>query len=459
MLKNYFLEVGDIVIDTYKILNFLSELVYISDLETHELLYVNESGKIANNIYDDYLNKQCYKVLQGRDTPCEFCMHKTHLSRDSFYTWEYYSPKLNRYFISKDTIINFEGRDARLQIATDITHLKQQNEYMKNLIAADKLLIDCISKLHEDTNIKARINTILEYIGQFTKTRSLYIFEKGKNDTFNATYKWAYGNIVEAIDEKKSPVFHIFDRWREAFDNNKCVFINDIEEIKDKDEYEKLKVFKIESMIVAPLKYYGKTIGFIGIDNPPNNIFNISETFFSTIGYFIAAVISKEKIRKELQIMSYVDKLTGVNNRNKFMHDINLYNENSFKNLCVIYIDLNGLKEINDKQGHAAGDKKIIQLSNIIKSLFNDEYIYRIGGDEFCVICTPIEYDDFEIRVKKLKELLSDINECSASIGYRYTHEFADIDKIIREADRMMYENKRKYYEENKKSTRYRNFK
>lgn len=438
-------------IDIEEVLNSLSELVYISDEDTHELLYINESGKRAHNLKDDYLYKPCYKVLQGKEEPCEFC-DKKYLDTNGFYKWEYFHEGFKKYFISQDKKIKFQGRNARFQMAIDITEVKQQNEILTKLIEHDNLLISCIKKLHERNEIRSRINAILEKIGQFTQVRSLYIFEKGEEEKYYAKYKWSYNKIVENVEEKQREGFRLFNSWEKAFESGQCVMVKDVEEIKQENEkeYLALKAFQVESLLVVPLIVDNEIIGFMGMDNAPNKIFNINETFFATLGYFMSAVINKEKLEKELYYMGFIDRMTEVNNRNKFINDIKKYKEKKPDKLGIVYLDLNGLKKINDTYGHEEGDRKIIQFSTIIKSVFSEKVIYRIGGDEFCVICTPIEENEFKNKAERLKKLLSgsQLTECSAAVGYQYNQYNSDITKMFQEADKKMYQAKKEHYKE-----------
>ena len=68
----------------------ISEVVYVADIETHELLYLNDSGKRLSDV-DAIEGKTCHAVLQRRDAPCDFCTNDR-LSFDENYTWEHVNP-------------------------------------------------------------------------------------------------------------------------------------------------------------------------------------------------------------------------------------------------------------------------------------------------------------------------------------------------------------------------------
>jgi diguanylate cyclase (GGDEF)-like protein len=135
-----------------------------------------------------------------------------------------------------------------------------------------------------------------------------------------------------------------------------------------------------------------------------------------------------------------------------------LINEKSDDNiLSIAYIDLDNLKQINDKYGHNVGDLYIISISNILKtSIRENDYAVRMGGDEFMLIlplCGPedaekVVFKNIHDKISiKNEELLSE-NKPKISISYgisEYSKELYDnIDSFISSADEKMYKNKSK---------------
>ena len=86
------------------------------------------------------------------------------------------------------------------------------------------------------------------------------------------------------------------------------------------------------------------------------------------------------------------DALTGLYNRSRYERDIQAAREAGYKQLCCIYIDAVGLHEINNHLGHQAGDDMLRGIADGIRAVFPDSCGYRIGGDEFVVLCfdTPL---------------------------------------------------------------------
>ena len=101
------------VLDTYE------GNAYVSDMETYELLYVNQTScKVLGAQAHQLVGRKCYEMIQGRTSPCPFCTNGK-LCSETFYTWDFYNPNLERTFIIKDLEINWEGHRARLELSHD----------------------------------------------------------------------------------------------------------------------------------------------------------------------------------------------------------------------------------------------------------------------------------------------------------------------------------------------------
>lgn len=127
-------------------------------------------------------------------------------------------------------------------------------------------------------------------------------------------------------------------------------------------------------------------------------------TFF-TVSQLEKSKDEIEKRRHEFEMLSYSDTLTGVFNRNKYNQVIEDYQKQNPKNMGVAFFDLNGLKQVNDEQGHKAGDTFIQNAAKYISSVFSDK-AFRIGGDEFVILFPNIEENSFTEKMKAVKKSL-----------------------------------------------------
>lgn len=145
-----------------------------------------------------------------------------------------------------------------------------------------------------------------------------------------------------------------------------------------------------------------------------------------------------------LRRMSYEDTLTGLYNRNKFNQMIKTRWNMEVEHLGVVYLDLNGLKEVNDMQGHSAGDELLQRMASCIRRHFEGK-AYRIGGDEFVVIDSVLEEDEFWEAIRAARKEM-DESGISYSIGVSWRVDHCSVSEQFEEADRLMYQAKRRFY-------------
>jgi diguanylate cyclase (GGDEF)-like protein len=155
----------------------------------------------------------------------------------------------------------------------------------------------------------------------------------------------------------------------------------------------------------------------------------------------------------QLTYLKETDLKTKVYNKTKYQEMIADYYP-QIENIAVIFWDLNGLKQINDKYGHAMGDMAISKLSSVLYPYTNDSCrVYRVGGDEFIMILDNPKADDAQRIIKSITQELKASNadsqiEISSAVGHAQGSG-KDVLSIVESADASMYENKR-YFKEHK---------
>ena len=115
---------------------------------------------------DSLEGKKCYRVLQGKEAPCEFCT-TPHLKEGENYTWEYTNPLTRRHYILKDRLIEWEDRPARMEIAFDTTESEKEKQQLKFTLDAEKMVTNCISALYQQNDIVETTTQVLRMFGSF----------------------------------------------------------------------------------------------------------------------------------------------------------------------------------------------------------------------------------------------------------------------------------------------------
>lgn len=153
--------------------------------------------------------------------------------------------------------------------------------------------------------------------------------------------------------------------------------------------------------------------------------------------------MERKERQQQLEDLSYRDMLTGLYNRNKYIRVVESYAGKRLHHIGVAYIDLNGLKKMNDVHGHGSGAGLICKAASAIAEVF-PENAFRVGGDEFVVAEAELEETRFLKKIEQLHEEMEK-RKVSVSVGVLWREEETDIVGMLKQADNIMYEEKKKY--------------
>ena len=174
---------------------------------------------------------------------------------------------------------------------------------------------------------------------------------------------------------------------------------------------------------------------------------DFAKIFCSTLGialfiYYVFEILQQTK----------KDSLTGLLNRHAYHSDIC---KNPEEITALLSIDMNGLKTLNDTMGHAAGDEALLTLALCFhESLRNRQFGYRIGGDEFVILCRKTSKEDVKKLIKRIEDKVGE-TKYNCAIGYSYREDGKkSIEDMLKESDIIMYAAKERYYTQSGKSRR-----
>ena len=138
------------------------------------------------------------------------------------------------------------------------------------------------------------------------------------------------------------------------------------------------------------------------------------------------------------------DTLTGLMNRQAYYTAIDVNRKDI---TALVSIDMNGLKVINDTEGHAAGDEALSTIAFcFLKAAKSKQSVYRVGGDEFVIICLKSSEEEVKQLIERINKYVSE-TKYHCAIGYSYIGDSGrEIEEVLKESDAMMYENKADYY-------------
>lgn len=322
----------------------------------------------------------------------------------------------------------------------------------RNDLSVEKKLLDCIENLVMNDDFTAAVNSGLTTILEYYDADRTYIFEfQWKENLTRNTYEIYRDGISPQIENLQTVPVDVVARWVDSFEDqeqNTIIFIGDVDALKDDPtrrlEYDCLHPQGIKSLIAIPIFINGKLHGFLGIDNPRSHMDAL--TLLTQLTYIIANELQKRLLTEALTKKSYQDPLTGLNNRLAYDEMLEHLRGKEFP-VGVGFLDINGLKWINDTLGHDMGNKVIQKICTILNEHIEQQYIYRISGDEFVMIWPDVDYKVFMSAAKKLEAALF-AEKNIASFGFVWGKE-EDTGIAVRKAEKAMQTAKNKFYAAN----------
>ena len=336
-----------------------------------------------------------------------------------------------------------------------VTAVSEQNESLDRVSRSEAKAVErleiasmlnrCVKVLSSDTDIDVSIHNLLGIIRDYFESDRTYIFEYNfERKILTNTYEYVKGEVTEQMDNLQEVPLHVVDVWMRAFERDDFYYISDLEQEKGEDYYEILRVQDIQQLLAVPLRKNDRIIGFLGVDNPREH--NEDPTLLSSLQYFVTNSLERKRKKEYLKAMSYQDMLTGLYNRNRYMEVIDSEASRYFVCVGAAYIDLNGLKRMNDECGHEAGDELIRRCAAVLSEIFPKK-CYRVGGDEFVILVPGINECAFYEKIKLVRKKMQERN-VSISLGALWQEKPDDLERMLRAADERMYVEKERYHRE-----------
>lgn len=255
-------------------------------------------------------------------------------------------------------------------------------------------------------------------------------------------FVWLEGGVRDGNRKLKDQFIESFFSLGQNLKKGEIILSYYSEELEEK--YGLPKNLGIHNMMLVPvLDEADRPMGILGVANMDYHWKN-SELLDSVLLSFSLAVNNIENFRL-IQELGMLDHLTGLRNRNVFQEAMENFEKSSDYSLACVYIDADGLHELNNRCGHEAGDMMLRTVAGHLKEIFGSDCTYRIGGDEFVAFCTGYSDSEIEEAAQRLEEGLTS-QGYHISIGVESRGNVPLVFELVKSAEVKMYEAKREYY-------------
>jgi len=273
----------------------MSQLVYITDVKTNEVLLINKAARDAFGCGDTYRGRKCYEMLQGLSAPCPFCP-TAQLSDDAACEWSCDNPKLGKNYAVQNKLITYHGRPARLQIAFDVTERERRRAELQQVLDTQQHLAASIQAVSGTGSIDRRLRTMLADIGSYFQADRSYLFslDPGGASVSN-TLEWCREGVGSRQAERQHFSIRFFERWAASFRCQEAVIIPDLEAIRrsNPQEYALMTAQGVRRCIEVPLLQSGVFAGFLGLDNPAPERMAHSGDMLLSLAFAVSNAVSR----------------------------------------------------------------------------------------------------------------------------------------------------------------------
>lgn len=430
-------------------LDEISDIAYVADVNTHEIYFLNKAAKrnlgIAEND-DSYKGKKCYEITQGEEKPCSFCTNDMLVPGKS-YVWNHYNRHVDGQYVLKDKLVDWHGRKSRLEIAVDVSDIEKTTRALADSYDIEDALVNSLVNITSKQCSEEKYNNMLEVMGTFYNAKNACLVEYG-HEGRGALYYWKSSD-EESIEYELQALRN--PEVRQALESevlkDEVLIVNRSHPLRHPDtEFARiLTETRIWSLYAVPVMVDDELLGRVFVFNPEKHNGNVR--LMKSFAAFIGSEIYQRRLKAEQQYEFTHDRQTKCYNRNSYIDYVR--GKKSLLSIGLIVVDVNEIRSIADMFGPDYADNVIMQLVGRIRKIFPDDSIFRMGYDSFIIICENMEQLKFNVYSTRLRGLLM-YGEFTACCGAVWDDEGMDVRKMEDHAANLLYTEKQRWYEQQK---------
>ena len=386
-------------------------------------------------------------------------------------------------------MLPLESDDEKLGYCLYVMEITKEanTQKMSNLsreTAAD--VLDTCLKLRGAVDFRTTVNEVMADIRRICDARHVCLLLIDQEEQKCTMLGQSYADTARKIDMKHwedDEHYRIVMSWPAMIGGSTCLIVKnekDMQLVKEGNPhwYESLCRAQVNSLVLFPLRDRHELLGYIWATNfEVENTVRIKETLEVT-SFIMASEISNYLMLNKLHTLSTIDMLTGVYNRNAMNNRVDELSkeereeeqaeqngngledqndqdrEEREHHLGVVFADLNGLKRVNDQEGHQAGDLLLKNAAMALQNAFLGDEIYRAGGDEFMILLMGTSPEEIKAKMEHLRKIQNSYGKASFALGYSYQDDARNVREALREADEAMYADKKEFYHEHPQENR-----
>ncbi len=404
---------------------------------------------VPNSLYTDYLTRDlnfedyCYRAAVENK-----CLH-SYVHPDRMQVWfnmmfiPLFSEEENLHYCIYIMEINFE---AQVENMSDISSE-----------TASSVLNTCI-RLRGTNDFNAAMKEVIKDVRDLCDAEHccILVINELERSCYVLGEAFAEGSKLLPMENYVNDEFYdIAESWVGTIAGSNCLIAkdeNDMQVVKERNPiwYESLTSAGAYNIVLFPLKSRGQLLGFMWALNFNKERATVIKETLEVTTFIVGSELGNYMLVERLRRLSSKDLLTGVMNRNEmnnFVDSLCHADEKNLKSVGVIFADINGLKAVNDIEGHNAGDLLLKNASKALREVVDEDRIFRAGGDEFSIILSDITQEELDCKIEEIRKACTKYENVFFALGGAVEEDGRNVRVALRRADEAMYEDKKLFYE------------
>lgn len=409
--------------------------VIISDPATHELLYLNQAQRRELGLsYDEPLaGKTCYHLLMGGSVPCDTCQ-ESNLQHNVCQVHIYHNDITNANLLLCHTLVPWNGKSCHFCMAINLDKYQQRHAAHDKVLYQELSMNDIIRAGMYEIDPESGIRKMMNRLGHLLSADHLLITEEDAT-MLRFSHFWDAQDALPISREIQPFSREEIHAVYEHFLTESVFAIDDVEAFYRDTGYAP-RLPNLQRLIFVRLRLDDRAYGYLEVINPAPEQMEKALPLLQALARFFAILLRNRNLIRRIDRLGKIDPLTAIMNRRGLLDYLKRLPEK--RAYAFFFGDLNGLKETNDHLGHEAGDTLIKAAASLLESACPTNAVFRMGGDEFLMV---EEVQDDAQADDICAQLHDRFRTAGISIALASTP-IDNIDTILAEADRHMYQEK-----------------
>lgn len=377
---------------------------------------------------------------------------------DMLNTFSYRDPYIRLQLLTKDgRLLDQNGRWTQLSDKVNFAEEAENGTYLSgrctDFLEPERLVIRLAAPVVREGETVAILYGVLALeeasekyqVNDFGGNAFVMLVDGNTGDVLLDTWHGTLGNIMEyggrEIKTGDTPQIALDNMQNDRKGN--LVFTSKTRGMTIYLHYEPVRVNHLSAVIGVT-----EEVALSGTRTIVENLYTMALIIFLVLAMYTVVIVAfLLRVNRSIYRMSVTDQGTGLLNRSAYEDCLREKRSKVLPDVACIYLDANGLHELNNQYGHAAGDAMLRAVAEALKMLWQDTDIYRIGGDEFVLFPKETEEEDAAQKIQQLKEMLVK-QHYSISAGFARRQNEKGLEQVVLEADQDMLKNKAEHYRE-----------